>query len=230
LYIYTTTTKKTKNSLIFVQLFYFIYLFIFVFVDFFSPGWMTSSVVYAKLRPQWLDQDGNLLFKERLKLPNGNWDAFLEARMSTMNPVMECIYPEIPRIFHDGSDGYTVNKYLQAELFDNLRKSILPLNIDYGDIERLETGRYEKSIRNYITNCISITSLEQLYHYRSTSLCILLPTLTDHSSIWYFFLTEYFGVVSVGGHAGFQKMRGIYKVNKRIQLYFVYLFHVHYLY
>lgn len=102
-------------------------------------------VLYVHFR---MDEAGNILHYKEYKLPNGNWDAFLDARIGSLK--MDCIYPDIPRVAHQGANGYTVSATAQAELFDNLRLSILPITINYGDLNRLIKSNYEQHILQFI--------------------------------------------------------------------------------
>ena len=175
---------------------------------FMAPGWMTSAAVYRAIRPDWFDSSLDLPHKARLQMPNGNWDAFLDAQ--AFHRGLECIYPEIPRIAHIGANGYTVSAAMQAELFDNLRLSSLPTSIDYGDMSRLTLPQYDKQLLRYIERCTRVSSFDEMRLYRRSDLCLLLPTASDKDGLWVDLFSHYFGMVSVGGHANYGKQRGIH--------------------
>ena len=175
---------------------------------FMAPGWMTSAAVYRAIRPDWFDSNLDLPHKSRLQMPNGNWDAFLDAQ--AFHRGLECIYPEIPRVAHVGANGYTVSAAMQAELFDNLRLSSLPTSIDYGDVSRLTLQQYDKQLLRFIERCTRVTSFDEMRLYRRSDLCLLLPTASDKDGLWVDLFSHYFGMVSVGGHANYGKQRGIH--------------------
>ena len=175
---------------------------------FMAPGWMTSARVYSAIRPSWFDAQLNLPYKERLNMPNGNWDAFLDSQAFHLG--LECIYPEIPRVAHVGANGYTVSAAMQAELFDNLRLSSLPSTIDYGDLSRLSLHHYDQHLLHFIQQCTTIRSLDAMQLYRRSSLCLLVPSISDKDGVWVELFSNYLGQVSIGGHANYGKQRGIH--------------------
>ena len=175
---------------------------------FMAPGWMTSAAVYLAIRPDWFDSELNLPHKARLGMPNGNWDAFLDSQ--AFHRGLECIYPEIPRIAHIGANGYTVSAAMQAELFDNLRLSSLPVSIDYGDMSRLTLPQYDRQLLRFVERCTRVRSFDELRLFRRSDLCLLLPTNSDKDGLWVDLFSHYFGMVSVGGHANYGKQRGIH--------------------
>ena len=175
---------------------------------FMAPGWMTSARVYAAIRPSWFDSALNLPFKDRLNMPNGNWDAFLDSQAFHLG--LECIYPEIPRVAHVGANGYTVSAAMQAELFDNLRLSSLPSTIDYGDLSRLTLHHYDRHLLRFIQQCTPVRALHELREYRRSALCMLLPTASDKDGLWVDLFSNQLGQVSIGGHANYGKQRGIH--------------------
>jgi len=114
------------------------------------------------VRPNWLDAAGNMLFGSRfvpnghwyavLHLPprqssSGSFSC-IEPRTQSNRTVSinlcrdrffdsqirskECIYPEIPRIAHQGGGGFTVSKKGQMELYSNIRLSRLADTASYG--------------------------------------------------------------------------------------------------
>ena len=105
---------------------------------FMAPGWMTSKEIYTKVvREKWLDENGQYAFKSELHLRNGHWDRFFDSLTGSR----DCIFPEIPRIIHQGADGFTVDQRAQMELYSNLKLSALPVETDYGRITSPHEGR-----------------------------------------------------------------------------------------
>ena len=175
---------------------------------FMAPGWMTSARVYSAIRPSWFDSQLQLPFKERLNMPNGNWDAFLDSQAFHLG--LECIYPEIPRVAHVGANGYTVSAAMQAELFDNLRLASLPSTVDYGDLSRMRLQQYDQHLLRFVQQCSPVRSLDAIRLYRRSSLCLLLPSTSDRDGVWVELFSNYLGQVSIGGHANYGKQRGIH--------------------
>lgn len=205
---------------------------------FMAPGFLISARVYSFLRPIWFDRGAplkpkrgsavaaatttppsqwTLRFRREFRMPNGNWDAFLDSRVGSM----ECIYPRIPRIAHRGAGGFTVSANTQAELYDNLVLSDLaPEAVQYGDLRRMEQSHYRSHIRNFIDSCIVLHSITRLRHetLRGQRVCILVPTTSDADSVWSVLFTHVLGLVSVGGHAGFGKQRGVHEGTVLLEL------------
>ena len=64
----------------------------------------------------------------------------------------------------------------------------------------------------FLDDCIPIRSIRAIGHYRSSHLCMFLPSaLHDTDTTWSWLFSHYFGMVSIGGHAGFGKQRGIFQ-------------------
>ena len=173
---------------------------------------MTSRSVYTRLmRPRWLDAGGEYLFKEELHLRNGHWDRFLDSVVGGL----DCLFPEVPRIVHEGADGFTVSKRGQMELYSNLRLSNLdPRTSEYGDLSRLTHVGYRAQQEEFLASAITLTVPEEAVRYRNQRLVLRVPARDDKDSEWNALLNGYFGLIGVGGCGGFVgyvKVRGVFR-------------------
>lgn len=178
---------------------------------FMAPGWMTSKDIYTHVvRPKWLDDQGEYAFKDQLHLRNGHWDRFFDSLIGTK----DCIFPEIPRIIHQGADGFTVDQRAQMELYSNLKLSSLPISVSYGDLSRLTKQGYIDSIEEFISQATYLHSLEEARNYRLTKLVYVIPTNSDKDEKWNNIINRFFGLIGVGGYGGYEgyvKVRGIFQ-------------------
>lgn len=178
---------------------------------FMAPGWMTSREIYTTIvRPKWLDENGEYAFKKELHLRNGHWDRFFDSLIGKK----DCIFPEIPRIIHQGADGFTVDQKAQMELYSNLKLSSLPIETDYGNLQRMTKDGYILSQIDFIRSAIRLTSLEESRLYRNQKLVYIVHARSDNDEIWNTVLNGFFGVIGVGGYGGYEgyvKVRGIFQ-------------------
>lgn len=178
---------------------------------FMAPSWMMSRTMYTTVvRHRWLDASGEYHERNRLHLRNGHWDRFFDSLIGKR----DCIFPEVPRIAHEGADGFTVSKKGQMELYTNLRLSQLPVGTEYGDLVRLTRPGYEVHVRDAIAQSIVLTALEESTQYRRTHLVYLVDAYSDRDGEWNAVLGNYFGLIGVGGYGGFEgyvKVRGVFR-------------------
>jgi hypothetical protein len=177
---------------------------------FMAPGWMTSKEIYTKVvRDRWLDEEGQYAYKNELHLRNGHWDRFFDSLTGSR----DCIFPEIPRIIHQGADGFTVDQRAQMELYSNLRLSALPVETDYGDLHRLTKDGYIQSQLQFISSATRLSSLEESRVFRHANLVFLVSAKDDKDEAWNTVLNGFFGLIGVGGYGGWEgyvKVRGIF--------------------
>ena len=177
---------------------------------FMAPGWMTSRQIYTEVvRPKWLDKNGQYAYKDELHLRNGHWDRFFDSLIGTR----DCIFSEIPRITHQGADGFTVSARGQMELYSNLRLSHLPQTTDYGDLSRLTQSGYIQTTNKFILSAKLLNSLEETRLYRHEHLVYIVAADHDADEEWNAIINKYFGLIGVGGYGGWNgyvKVRGIY--------------------
>jgi hypothetical protein len=180
---------------------------------FMAPGWMTSREIYLSVvRDRWLDEEGNYKFKAQLHLRNGHWDRFFD---SLIGPDRDCIFPELPRIVHEGADGFTVSKKGQMELYSNLRLSQLdPFATDYGDLASLSREGYIALTHAFLSRARRLRVLEEWRHHRYAELVYTVPAQDDKDNQWNAPINEFFGLIGVGGYGGWEgyvKVRGIFR-------------------
>ena len=115
---------------------------------FMAPGFMISRNIYNRIiRPTWLKSNGDILQRDVMSMPNGNWDTYLDARIREL----ECIFPSVPRIAHRGATGYTVRPDRQDAVFSSLRLSSLSGKIDYRKAALdVVYDNYEIKIQNFM--------------------------------------------------------------------------------
>jgi hypothetical protein len=179
---------------------------------FMAPGWMTSREIYrGVVRDMWLDSAGQYAFKEQLHLRNGHWDRFFDS----LTGARDCIFPDIPRIIHQGADGFTVSQRAQMELYSNLRLSQLSPLVDYGDLHRLTKDGYVQSIVDFIAGASRLSALEESRSYRLSHLVYIVAAVdSDKDDNWNEVLNGFFGLIGVGGYGGFEgyvKLRGVFQ-------------------
>ena len=164
-----------------------------------APGWMTSRAVYIEhVRPKWLDGQLEYSHKGELHLKNGHWDRFFDSMIGDK----DCIFPELPRITHEGADGFTVSKRGQMELYSNLRLSQLPVSVNYGDLSRLTRQGYIDETEHFITKAKRLNVLEEVRKYRHDKLIYVLPARDDKDEEWNAPFNHFFGLIGVGGYGG----------------------------
>lgn len=178
---------------------------------FMAPGWMTSRSVYIDtVRPKWLGPDLEYSHKRELHLRNGHWDRFFDSMIGDR----DCIFPEIPRITHQGADGFTVSKRGQMELYSNLRLSQLPVSVDYGDLSRMTHAGYIAETEAFILGATRLHVLEQARSHRHANLVYVVDSRDDKDEEWNAVFNHYFGLIGVGGYGGYEgyvKVRGIFR-------------------
>jgi len=178
---------------------------------FMAPGWMTSRHIYTTVvRDRWLDSRGEYSHKQELHLRNGHWDRFFDSLVGSR----DCIFPEIPRIIHQGADGFTVSQKAQMELYSNLRLANLdPSVTEYGDLSRLTKAGYIASEIEFIRQAAWLNSPDEIRHFRHSKIVLTVPALDDKDEAWNAVLNGFFGVLGVGGYGGWEgyvKVRGIF--------------------
>ena len=177
---------------------------------FMAPGWMTSRRVYLQLvRPRWLDAALEYSHKAELHLRNGHWDRFFDSLIGQR----DCVFPELPRITHQGADGFTVSKRGQMELYSNLRLSQLPPDVNYGDLSRLTRAGYIAETERFLLQAKRLHVLEEVRRFRHDSLVFVVPAADDRDEEWNAVFNQFFGLIGVGGyggHVGYVKVRGIF--------------------
>lgn len=177
---------------------------------FMAPGWMTSRRIYLNhIRDRWLDSQGEYKYSQELHLRNGHWDRFFDSLIRER----DCIFPEVPRIIHEGADGFTVSKKGQMELYSNLRLSRLPVDVDYGNLARLTVEGYRKDINEFISQATVLNVLEELNAHRSSKFVYVVPAQSDKDNEWNAVFNGFFGLIGVGGYGGWEgyvKVRGIW--------------------
>ena len=166
---------------------------------FMAPGWMTSRAVYIdSVRPKWLDASLEYSHKRELHLKNGHWDRFFDSMIGDR----DCIFPELPRITHEGADGFTVSKRGQMELYSNLRLSQLPVGVNYGDLSRLTRQGYIAETELFIAQAKRLNVLEEVRRYRHEKLIYTVPARDDKDEEWNAPFNHFFGLIGVGGYGG----------------------------
>ena len=124
----------------------------------------------------------------------------------------DCIFPEVPRIIHQGADGFTVSKKGQMELYSNLRLSALSPKVSYGPLVRMTKEGWRQAQVQFILGARTLSVLEESVRYRNAALVYVPPARDDRDSEWNAVLGEYFGLIGVGGYGGYVgyvKVRGI---------------------
>ena len=174
---------------------------------FMAPGFMVSRPVYnTVIRPTWLHKNGDVLQRDVMKMPNGNWDTYLDARIRQL----ECIFPSVPRIAHRGATGYTVRPDRQDAVFSSLRLSTLSAKTDYRQaaLDVVLTA-YESKIQTFMDNAIHIDCSEDLMPLRNKQVMLHVKgTQNDGDHGWAAAL-NFFGLIGIGGH--FPRVRGIHR-------------------
>ena len=166
---------------------------------FMAPGWMTSRAIYVdQVRPKWLDAALDYSHKGELHLKNGHWDRFFDSMIGDK----DCIFPELPRITHEGADGFTVSKRGQMELYSNLRLSQLPVSVNYGDLSRLTRQGYIAETELFIQQAKRLNVLEELRRYRTEKLVYVIPATDDKDDEWNAPFNHFLGLIGVGGYGG----------------------------
>ena len=166
---------------------------------FMAPGWMTSSAIYAQhVRPKWLNAQLEYSHKDELHLKNGHWDRFFDSMIGDR----DCLFPELPRITHQGADGFTVSKRGQMELYSNLRLSQLPVSVNYGDLSRLTRQGYIEETELFVRRAKRLHVLEEVRKYRHDKLVYVVPAADDKDDEWNAPFTHFFGLIGVGGYGG----------------------------
>jgi hypothetical protein len=177
---------------------------------FMAPGFMISRENYVDLiRENWLDSNGIYKFKERLRLKNGHWDRFFDSLIGQR----DCIFPEIPRITHNGADGFTVDKKGQMELYANLKLSQLSPAVNYGDLTRFTRAGYIAQTEEFIRRAHRLNVLEESLDYQRERLVYVVAASSDKDNEWNEVINKYFGLIGVGGYGGYEgyvKVRGIF--------------------
>ena len=178
---------------------------------FMAPGWMTSRRIYTQVvRPKWLDAQLEYSHKGELHLRNGHWDRFFDSMIGDK----DCIFPELPRITHQGADGFTVSKRGQMELYSNLRLAQLPVSVSYGDLSRLTKAGYIAETEQFIRAAKRLNVLEEIRDFRHAKLVYVIPADDDKDDQWNAPFNHFFGLIGVGGYGGYEgyvKVRGIFR-------------------
>ena len=132
---------------------------------FMAPGFMISREIYnTVIRPTWLQSNGDVMQREVMHMPNGNWDTYLDARIREL----ECVFPSVPRIAHRGATGYTVRPDRQDAVFSSLRLSSLSSATDYRQAALdVVLPNYEKKIQTFMNDAIHIDCSEDLLILRN---------------------------------------------------------------
>ena len=130
-----------------------------------APGFMISREIYnTVIRPTWLQSNGDVMQREVMHMPNGNWDTYLDARIREL----ECVFPSVPRIAHRGATGYTVRPDRQDAVFSSLRLSSLSSATDYRQAALdVVLPNYEKKIQTFMNDAIHIDCSEDLLILRN---------------------------------------------------------------
>jgi hypothetical protein len=172
---------------------------------------MTSAEIYTSVvRPKWLDAQGQYAHAAELHLRNGHWDRFFDSLIGER----DCIFPDTPRIVHQGADGFTVDQRAQLELYSNLRLAKLGVDVDYGPLTRLTKEGYVTATNDFIAASSLLLSLEEASRFRHSKLVYLVSTEDDKDEAWNKVLNEFFGLIGVGGYGGWEgyvKVRGIFQ-------------------
>ena len=178
---------------------------------FMAPGWMTSRRIYTQVvRPKWMDAALEYSHKGELHLRNGHWDRFFDSMIGER----DCVFPELPRITHQGADGFTVSKRGQMELYSNLRLAQLPVTVNYGDLSRLTKAGYIAETEQFIRSAKRLNVLEEIRDFRHAKLVYVLPASDDKDDQWNAPFNHFFGLIGVGGYGGYEgyvKVRGIFR-------------------
>lgn len=135
-------------------------------------------------------------------------DRFFDSLIGTR----DCIFPEVPRIIHQGAEGFTVSKKGQMELYSNLRLSTLSPQVSYGPMVRFTKEGWRQTQVQFILGARTLSVLEESIRYRNAALVYVLPARDDRDSEWNSVLNGYFGLIGVGGyggHVGYVKLRGV---------------------
>ena len=114
----------------------------------------------------------------------------------------DCVFPELPRITHQGADGFTVSKRGQMELYSNLRLSQLPVSVNYGDLSRLTRQGYIDETELFIEHAKRLHALEEVRKYRHDKLVYTIPARDDKDDEWNAPFNHFFGLIGVGGYGG----------------------------
>ena len=114
----------------------------------------------------------------------------------------DCVFPELPRITHQGADGFTVSKRGQMELYSNLRLSQLPVSVNYGDLSRLTRQGYIEETQLFITKATRLQALEEVRKHRHGKLIYVVPARDDKDDEWNAPFNHFFGLIGVGGYGG----------------------------
>ena len=96
----------------------------------------------------------------------------------------DCLFPELPRITHQGADGFTVSKRGQMELYSNLRLSQLPVSVNYGDLSRLTRQGYIEETELFVRRAKRLHVLEEVRKYRHDKLVYVVPAADDKDDEW----------------------------------------------
>jgi hypothetical protein len=164
---------------------------------FMAPGFMVSRAIYnSVIRPTWLSPNGNVLQRDIMRMPNGNWDTYLDARIREL----ECIFPSVPRIAHRGATGYTVRPDRQDAVFSSLRLSSLPSNIDYRKAAlEMVSSSYDKKIQHFMDSSTNhIDCSEDLLPLRKQNVVLHVKNTHSDSDQGWARALDFFGLIGIG--------------------------------
>lgn len=165
--------------------------------------------------------------RTELHLPNGHWDRFFDSLVGDR----DCIFPEVPRIIHDGADGFTVDQRGQMDLYSNLVLSTTDdfpildlgfvadsneaeLSVSHDELVTLTKPGYRAEIIDFLSDSIRIRAVAEAIRFREKRLLMLIPAQSDSDSTWNLVLADGFNVIGVGGYGGWEgyvKVRGIFQ-------------------
>jgi hypothetical protein len=164
---------------------------------FMAPGFMISRTVYnSVIRPTWMSSNGNVLQRDMMRMPNGNWDTYLDARIREM----ECIFPSVPRIAHRGATGYTVRPDRQDAVFSSLRLSSLPGTIDYRKAALEMVGKtYDLKIQHFMDSSTNhIACSEDVLPLRHQNVVLHVKNTHSDSDRGWARVLDFFGLIGIG--------------------------------
>ena len=173
-------------------------------------GWMMSSANYYKWLKPILDVE-----VEKMKLDDDlvyEWEMHIR-RIMLRNGELECIFPEISRTHHtirDSSKVYSVSPRQQQLHFDLMPLASGFSNRHLFDLSILQRDTYDLLVKQFITDGIFISLLEDILSYRSANLVYRCNECVSATRTgWQGILEGYFGAYSFGAVESI--VRGVYK-------------------
>ena len=184
----------------------------------------TAGDPYSFLRTQFCPGPGWLLprseWEDRLRSmwPEDHWDWFM--RKTEVHAERECVFPEVPRVHHDGPDGVNVGAAEQAQVLDrmhmNIDETVRLMDISFKYASDVVLGNYERRIENLIQTGKHVRSALDLrtVHPKGTVLVLWYQTMKTHAGAKSSYMARFISFMGLhpngitrGSHNGLHECR-----------------------